>query len=125
MTADGQYRDFLEAQPLTTLRDWALDLARERHDVAFAWDLVKQLPDTHEANLDWAVYDPVDAVRELVHLVRHFKDEAPGPEGGGLRAGRRGGTPQGRGGQPRGGRAAARPLRRLPRRPRGHPPLRP
>src|SRR5215510_3994357 len=80
MTADGQYRDFLEAQPLTTLRDWALDLARERHDVAFAWDLVKQLPDTHEANLDWAVYDPVDAVRELVHLVRHFKDEAASPE---------------------------------------------
>lgn len=80
MTADGHYRDFLEAQSLPTLRDWALHLARERRDLAFVWDLVKQLPDTHEANRDWAVYDPVDAIRELVHMARHFREEAASPE---------------------------------------------
>src|SRR4029453_2480298 len=80
MTANGQYWDFLEAQSLTTLRDWALHLARERRDVAFVWDLVKELPDTHEANLDGGVYDPVDAIRELVHLARHFREEAASPQ---------------------------------------------
>jgi hypothetical protein len=78
------YRTFLEQQPLPTLRDWALDLARERRDVAFLWDVVKQLPDTHEANQDWAVLDPIDAVKELLHLVTHFREEAASPEVGGL-----------------------------------------
>ena len=74
------YVTFLERQDLPTLRDWSLDLARQRHDVAFLWDLVKQLPDTHEANRDWAVYDPIDAVRQLTHLVTHFRDEAGGKD---------------------------------------------
>ncbi len=74
------YRRFLEAQELPILRDWALHLARERHDVGFLWDLTKHLPDTGDANLDWAAYNPVDAVRELVHLFTHFREEAASPE---------------------------------------------
>ena len=74
------YVTFLERQDLPTLRDWSLELARQHHDVAFLWDLVKQLPDTHEANRDWAVYDPIDAVRQLAHLVTHFRDEAGGKD---------------------------------------------
>jgi hypothetical protein len=74
--ADRAYLAFLERQDLPTLRDWSLEVARRRRDVAFLWDLVKQLPDTHEANRDWAVYDPIDAVRELVHLVTHFREQA-------------------------------------------------
>jgi hypothetical protein len=84
MTASDDYREFLERQPLPTLRDWALGLARERRDVGFVWDLAKQLPDTHEANQDWAVYDPIDAVAELIHLVGHFRDEAASPQVGEL-----------------------------------------
>jgi hypothetical protein len=78
--AASDYRSFLERQRLETLRDWSLELARERRDVAFLWDLIKQLPDTHEANRDWAVYDPIDAVRELIHLTTHFREEAASPE---------------------------------------------
>ena len=82
MTTDtsGGYRDFLEAQPVATLRDWSLDLARERRDVGFFWDLAKHLPATEDANRDWAAYDPVDAIRELGHLVTHFREEAADPE---------------------------------------------
>ena len=80
--AARDYDDFLERQDLPTLRDWSLELARQRRDVAFLWDVVKQLPDTHEANRDWAVFDPIDAVRELVHLVTHFREEAASPEVG-------------------------------------------
>jgi hypothetical protein len=76
----GDYRDFLEAQDVATLRDWSLDLARERRDVGFFWDLAKHLPATEDANRDWAAYDPVDAVRELGHLVSHFRQEAADPE---------------------------------------------
>lgn len=79
-TSVDDYRDFLEAQDLTTLRDWALQLARERRDVGFLWELVKHLPDTEDANTDWAAYDPIDAVRELVHLLTHFREEAASPE---------------------------------------------
>jgi hypothetical protein len=84
MTADAEYRTFLEQQPLPTLRDWALDLAKEHKDLGFLWDVVKQLPDTHEANQDWAVLDPIDAVKELIHLTRHFREEAASPEVGEL-----------------------------------------
>ena len=84
MTADAEYRTFLEQQPLPTLRDWALGLAKDRKDLGFLWDVVKQLPDTHEANQDWAVLDPIDAVKELVHLTTHFREEAASPEVGGL-----------------------------------------
>ena len=77
-TAD--YRDFLEAQDVATLRDWSLDLARERHDAGFFWDLAKHLPSTEDANRDWATYDPVDAIREIGHLVTHFREEAADPE---------------------------------------------
>ena len=82
MTTDtgGDYRDFLEAQDVRTLRDWSLDLARERRDVGFFWDLAKHLPATEDANRDWATYDPVDAIRELGHLVTHFREEAADPE---------------------------------------------
>jgi hypothetical protein len=83
MTTDAHtddYRVFLEEQQVPTLRDWALHLARERHDVGFLWGLIKHLPDTEDANTDWAAYDPIDAVRELVHLVRHFREEAASPE---------------------------------------------
>jgi hypothetical protein len=82
MTTDthGDYRAFLEAQPVATLRDWSLDLARERRDVGFFWDLAKHLPATEDANRDWAAYDPVDAIRELGHLVTHFREEAADPE---------------------------------------------
>ena len=74
MTTDAQtsdYRSFLEAQPVTTLRDWALEVA-------------KHLPSTDKANLDWATYDPIDAIRELGHLVTHFREEAAAPEGADL-----------------------------------------
>lgn len=83
MTTDAhtdEYRAFLEAQDLPTLRDWALHLARERRDVGFLWDLIKHLPDTEDANTDWAAEDPIDAVRELVHLMTHFREEAASPE---------------------------------------------
>jgi hypothetical protein len=83
MTTDtpaGDYRAFLEAQQVPTLRDWALDLARERRDVGFYWELAKHLPATEDANRDWAAYDPVDAIRELGHLVTHFREEAADPE---------------------------------------------
>ncbi|HZD71676.1 MAG TPA: hypothetical protein VFA45_23030 [Actinomycetes bacterium] len=83
-TRDHEYRSFLEDQELTTLRDWALHLARKRRDVGFLWDLSKHLPDTEDANTDWAAVDPVDAVRELVHLVTHFREEAASPEIGDL-----------------------------------------
>jgi hypothetical protein len=79
-TYTDDYRVFLEDQELTTLRDWALHLARERRDVRFLWGLAKHLPDTGEVNTDWAAYNPVDAVRELVHLVTHFREEAASPE---------------------------------------------
>ena len=82
--ATRDYSDFLERQPLETLRDWAFELAGERHDVAFMWDVVKHLPDNYEANRDWAVLDPVDAVRELIHLATHFREEAASPEVGEL-----------------------------------------
>lgn len=81
MTEPGDaYRRFLDQQPLTTLRDWALEVARERLDVGFLWDLAKHLPDNYDANRDWAVYDPFDAVRELTHLVTHFREEAVSSE---------------------------------------------
>jgi hypothetical protein len=74
------YRAFLEAQDVPTLRDWSLELARERRDVGFVWELAKHLPATEDANRDWATYDPVDAIRELGHLVTHFREEAADPE---------------------------------------------
>ena len=83
MTTDaptGDYRAFLEAQDLSTLRDWALEVAGERRDVGFYWDLAKHLPATEEANRNWAAYDPIDAIRELGHLVTHFREEAADPE---------------------------------------------
>jgi hypothetical protein len=83
MTTDArndEYRDFLESQPVTILRDWALHLAREHRDVGFLWDLSKFLPDTQTINTDWAAENPIDAVRELVHLVTHFREEAASPE---------------------------------------------
>ncbi len=64
---------------LPELRDLALTRARERHDVGFLWDLVKHLPSNYAATLDLAAYDPVDAVRELAHLVTHFREEAADP----------------------------------------------
>jgi hypothetical protein len=79
-TATDDYRGFLERQELTTLRDWALQLARQRRDVGFLWELAKHLPDTEDVNRDWAAQDPIDAVRELVHLFTHFREEAAAPE---------------------------------------------
>ena len=78
MTAD--YRAFLEAQEVSTLRDWALKVARDRRDVGFLWELTKHLPSTEDANRDWAVLDPIDAIRDLTHLVTHFREEAASPE---------------------------------------------
>ena len=83
MTTDaqtGDYRAFLEAQPVPTLRDWALQVARDKHDVGFYWDVAKHLPSTEDANRDWAAYDPVDAIREIHHLFTHFREEAADPE---------------------------------------------
>jgi hypothetical protein len=74
------YQAYLESQETAKLRDWALRVARERRDVGFFWDLAKHLPDVEDANLDWAAYDPVDAIRELTHLVTHFREEAAGPD---------------------------------------------
>ena len=76
----GDYRAFLEAQQVSTLRDWALAVARERRDVGFLWELAKHLPSTEDANRDWAAYDPIDAVREIAHLLTHFREEAADPE---------------------------------------------
>ena len=76
----GDYRSFLEAQPVTTLRDWALEVARDNRDVGFYWDVAKHLPSTEDANRDWAAYDPIDAIREIGHLVTHFREEAADPE---------------------------------------------
>ncbi len=78
MTTD--YRAFLEAQDVPTLRDWALQVARDRRDVGFLWELTKHLPSTEDANRDWAAYDPIDAVRDLTRLVTHFREEAASPE---------------------------------------------
>lgn len=64
---------------LPELRDLALARARERHDVGFLWALVKHLPGNYAAALDLDAYDPVDAVRELAHLVTHFREEAADP----------------------------------------------
>jgi hypothetical protein len=74
------YRAFLETQPVPTLRDWAMEVARDRRDVGFYWDVAKHLPSTGDANRDWAAYDPIDAIRELSHLVTHFREEAADPE---------------------------------------------
>jgi hypothetical protein len=79
-TSNDEYRAFLESQPVATLRDWALHLARERRDVEFLWDLSKFLPDTQTINTDWAAENPIHAVTELVHLVTHFREEAADPE---------------------------------------------
>ncbi len=76
----GDYRSFLEAQPVTTLRDWALEVAKAKRDVGFYWDVAKHLPATEDVNRDWAAYDPIDAIRELGHLVTHFREEAADPE---------------------------------------------
>jgi hypothetical protein len=76
----GDYRAFLEAQDVSTLRDWALEVAREHRDVGFYWDLAKHLPSTEDANRDWAAYDPIDAIREIGHLFTHFREEAADPE---------------------------------------------
>jgi hypothetical protein len=83
MTSDAGtagYRAFLEGQDVQTLRDWALEVAGQRRDVGFYWELAKRLPATEDANRDWAAYDPVDAIRELGHLVTHFREEAADPE---------------------------------------------
>jgi hypothetical protein len=83
MTADAptdDYQAFLERQDVSTLRDWALEVAREHRDVGFLWDLTKHLPSIEDANRDWATLDPIDAVRELAHLVTHFREEAVDPE---------------------------------------------
>jgi hypothetical protein len=81
-TSDGSddYLAFLEAKDVKTLRDWALQVARDRRDVGFLWDLSRHLPDTEDLTIDLAALDPVDAVRELVHLFTHFRDEAASPE---------------------------------------------
>jgi hypothetical protein len=78
--ANDDYRAFLEAQDVPTLRDWSLELAREHRDVGFVWELVKHLPATEDANRDWAAYDPIDAIREIGHLVTDFREEAADPE---------------------------------------------
>ena len=65
---------------MDTLRDWALEVAKDEHDVGFYWEVAKHLPSTQDANLDWAAYDPIDAIREIGHLVRHFREEAADPE---------------------------------------------
>jgi hypothetical protein len=73
MTTDAQtddYRAFLEAQPVPTLRDWALEVAKDKHDVGFYWDVAKHLPSTEDANRDWAAYDPIDADPEVADLLR-------------------------------------------------------
>jgi hypothetical protein len=83
MTTDARtddYRAFLEAQDVPTLRDWSLELARERRDVGFYWELAKHLPSTEDANFDWAAWDPIDAIREIGHLVTNFREEAADPE---------------------------------------------
>lgn len=77
---DAEYRRFLDAQPLTTLRDWSLEVARERLDVGFLWDLVRHLPETAEHNRDFAVLDPINAVGELIELVTNFRQDAADPE---------------------------------------------
>jgi hypothetical protein len=77
---DGAYRRFLDQQQLQTLRDWALEMAKDKLDVRFLWDLAKHLPDNYEQNRDWAVLDPFDAIAELTHLVTHFREEAAAPE---------------------------------------------
>jgi hypothetical protein len=79
-TSQDDYRAFLERQDVTTLRDWALRLARERKDVGFVWDLVKHLPATEDLNRDEAVLDPFDAVRDLGRLLTDFREEAASPE---------------------------------------------
>jgi len=83
MTADAptdDYRAFLERQDVPTLRDWALEVAREHRDIGFLWDLAKHLPSIEDANRDWAAFDPFDAMRELTHLITHFREEAADPE---------------------------------------------
>jgi hypothetical protein len=69
----GDYRGFLEAQPVATLRDWALELAKDKRDVGFYWDVAKHLPATEEANFDWAAYDLL-RVRYVDYLVEHADD---------------------------------------------------
>jgi hypothetical protein len=76
----GGYRDFLEAQDVATLRDWALEIARERRDIGFVWELAKHLPSTEDANRDWAAWDPIDAIWEIGRLVANFREEAADPE---------------------------------------------
>ena len=107
MTTDAQtsdYRSFLEAQPVPTLRDWALEVAKDKHDVGFYWEVAKHLPST------------AGGQPRLGHLRpdrRHPRDRPPG-------------HPLPRGGRrPRGRRPAPGPLRRLPGRARRRPEVRP
>jgi hypothetical protein len=42
--------------------------------------LAKHLPSAEDAYRDLAVLDPIDAVRDLSHLLGHFREEAADPE---------------------------------------------
>ena len=77
------YRAFLDGQELATLRDWALEVAGDRRDVAFLWRLAKHLPSTGDVERELSALDPLDAtleaIREVGHLLTHFREEAADP----------------------------------------------
>ena len=62
----------LENLPATELHARALRLARDRHDVGFVWDLLRQIPAAHAAtgDLDRAKFDMLHGlalIDELMH----------------------------------------------------------
>ena len=82
MTADtpaatGGYRAFLEAQEVPTLRDWSLELARERRDVGFFWDLAKHLPASDDVATDDSFSGPGTTIADFLELWRELRGKNP------------------------------------------------
>ncbi|RAY11697.1 hypothetical protein DPM19_29190 [Actinomadura craniellae] len=75
--ADTSDIEELERLPAAELHDRALRLARERRDVGFVWDLLRQIPAANAAtgDLDRAKFDILHGLALLDEL-RHA-DEGP------------------------------------------------
>lgn len=73
----------LENLPATELHDRAIRLARERHDVGFLWDLLRQIPAANAAagDLDRAKFDILHGMA----LLDELKYAGEGPLGEALR----------------------------------------
>jgi hypothetical protein len=76
-------RDELDQLPSAELHDRAVELARERHDLRFLWDLLKSIPSAEASigNLDYAEED----VSHISGLLTDFAGVREGPIADALR----------------------------------------